>query len=368
MTEAQLQATVGSLPDFAAPYVDIDTYADGLYATAIQGAAADLGIDPAKVTGLIAVDYINTVVAGINENLDQDHQIPLISADDQASLDRGLAFFQMLKTSPYSSLGSRYFVVKATFLIYAAFRWAQSSGASEAGMGDTQQAWFLQTMGDATQTWKVWANEFTLQQRDVDLSFLTSLPEQFRQKIRLSAEDWDGMPNRRDTLVQALAAIDNTVVVSGDIHAFFAGLPHVEDDLTTHLVEFVGGAVSSASYKTLLYRTAISDPTLAAAGAGDLANAVHLFLTDKNNRPNPHLAFDAVDQHGYAAVVASGDTFEVTFQMIPEDQVSTNLGADLDSHFSSVRFKVNAGSRDLYRDFDGTWKKWSTDQMDWVEA
>jgi alkaline phosphatase D len=43
------------------------------------------------------------------------------------------------------------------------------------------------------------------------------------------------------------------------------------------------------------------------------------------------------------------------------NKLSALLGA-----FSTERFRVNAGERELYRDFDGQWKRWDRTSLSWV--
>jgi hypothetical protein len=40
--------------------------------------------------------------------------------------------------------------------------------------------------------------------------------------------------------------------------------------------------------------------------------------------------------------------------------------AELAAKFSSVRFKVEAGKRDLYKEVDGAWKRWDYDSNRYV--
>lgn len=369
MNQTELTTMLGGVPDWAIPYVDIATYSGGIYQTALADAAAQFGYDPAKIAGFITVDYINARVTDINETSGED-PIALISDDDTAAMERGFAFSQMLKTAPYSDVGARYFLIKDTFELYSAFRYAQTSGASENLLGEAQETWFLNSMSNSTKTWKVWGNEFCLINRYVDLRAMESLPEDFRQVFQLSAEDWDGFPNYRDALIEQLSQLENVVAVTGDIHAFFAGTPWVRSDHSKKVVEFVGSAISSATFQEMLVSAATSDPVLNAAGAVGLAALVDQFIIDGINRPNPNLCHaDSVSQ-GFVVARADSEAFYADYYSILKEFVSEDLGddpANLDAKFNITQFKVNAGESVIYRNYDGVWRRWDYERMTFVE-
>ena len=364
---AMMQADLPTpIPSFAEPYVDIDAHDGGSYATLLKANAAKVGMPAAGFAGNISAPWINDLVDQLNTA--NGTQTALIDLTDP-TLEKGIAFYQMMKLAPYSSIGSRYFVKKDTFELYANFRFAQSNGASEVAMGDEQRQWFLSTMKASKATWKVWGNEYTFMPRAIDLGNATTLPPSFQARFNLSAEDWDGMPNRREQLLEELAQIENFVAVTGDIHCFFAGSPFVAGDMSKRIVEFVAGSVSSSTYQTLLSQQANSDPALVKAGAGQLAAVVDKFLTDPSSKPNPGLAYLDLKDNGYASVVADGSTFSVTFRSIPQATVETapaDLQGKLDDQFTDTEFKVDAGNPTLQQKRDGKWQSWDPAKFAWV--
>ena len=368
MTKDELITAEGAVPDFALPYIDIETYAGGVYKTALDAAATEVGYAAEKVTGNIAVSYVNKIVEQINEANTGGDEIPLIAEEDQADLPRGLAFLNFMKISPYGQIGSRYFCIKDAFQIYAQYRFTQSDGETEAGMGADQQQWFLETMRNSSKTWKVWGSEFCLLPRYVDLSTMQMLPDDFRNVFQLSAEDWDGMPNRRDELLRELAALGNVVAASGDIHASFVGTPWVSDDHSKKIPEFVPSAISSGTYQSMLANAAASDPALREAGAVALAVAAAEFIGDPEVRPNPHLGYLDVSRHGFGIMRATSDGLYFDLYLIDSSQALAPLSDDeLDSKFSIEQFKVDDGSAEIYRKIDGAWLRWDPDEFDWVE-
>lgn len=362
--QAALQKELGKLPDNAQPYVNIDDYQGGKYAKFFKDHAADLQISAANVKGAVSAVWINARLKDLAKAADL---LPEIAADEMAKLSKGYSFGQCLKFSGFGSLGARYLVVRNVFELYAKQRYAQSNGESENALGTEQEAWFLGSMAKATQTWKIWGNEYTFQRREVDLSGISSLPDAFRQHFLLSAEDWDGMPNRREKILQALAKVPGSVIVSGDIHAFFAGTPMSESDPAQKVVEFVTGAISSGTYQTLLVRQASSDKTLNDAGAPALAYAANGFLQGVGTAPvNPHLGYVRVDLNGFMVLKADGQYLQTTFWQIEEDQQSKRLPDDkLAAAFKPAIFRTKAGTRDLEQQIAGAWKVWDPKTYAW---
>ncbi|MBX3185263.1 MAG: alkaline phosphatase D family protein [Polyangiaceae bacterium] len=362
VTEEQLLAQ-GSDLSLASPYVDIASFDGGAYQAFLAEHAALTGYEAAQFAGLVSVPFINQQVTAINDSAGTS-----MALIDEATpgLSRGYAFHLMLKMDRYSQLGSRYLVVQEMFDAYARLRYQQTSGASEQLMGAEQEAWFLSTLRGSEATWKVWGNGFTFMPRIVDLSHVDSLPTLFRQRFRLSAEDWDGFPNKREELLEELSKLDNMVLVTGDIHAFFTGALRNQAG-TGGLTEFVCSGVSSGTYQTLLVRTAQRSPTLAAAGAVGLALGVGQFLTDTNIKPNPHLAYQAFDRNGYATFELDGAQLNAWYHAITEEDVATkDLPRALERHFSTRHFQRDVGSQELYLvEGDGR-KRWDHASCLWV--
>jgi alkaline phosphatase D len=234
-------------------------------------------------------------------------------------------------------------------------------------MGETQQAWFLDTMRSSDRTWKIWGNEFCLMPLQIDLSLL-SVPASFRRVFHINVDDWNGLGNRRDQILGELAAVPNVVAITGDIHAFFAGTPSVRGDDGKKIVELVTSSITSTTFQTILQNQVEDDPVLSAVpGASDLAGAIKDLL-QLSSGPNPHLGYADVTSHGYAVVEASAATLLATFYAHDEDVVSTQRYDDpgLDGLFRITRFKVDAGAPELFRDFNGEWRRWDPAMRDWV--
>jgi len=360
MTEAQAQATLGAVPDDAVPYVDIDADALGELRGTLRALAPAQGFAAAGIAGLLSVPWINELVMASGTDA------PL---DEAADADgRGYAYHQLLKAAEFAAQGARYLVAERPFRALAAQRFAETAGASERLMGETQRTWFTSTLGASTRTWKVWGNEYTLMQRVIDLTPVELAPDGFRQRLILDADDWDGAPNERNALLTELSAVENLVVLTGDLHAFFAGTPYAEDQPETRVVELVAGSVTSTTWLAGLKAAIESDPSIPPEAAL-LAGLVGNLLMDADTRPNPHIGWLDLERNGYAVVVAKADTLEATAYSIDPTLVAKKpsaLGKPLDELFEVHRFRVVAGSRELEQRLSGAWKRWDRDSLSWV--
>lgn len=350
LDEAALIDALGELPATAAPYVDIDTYQGGAYKDALVAAATDLDYDPAKVTGNLEVTAINNLLAKISDpGVD-----PIVDVD---ALEKGLSFRLLGKLSPYASIGARYLVNQPNFDLWATINYDKTGGASQDALGEAQEKWFLDTMKAAGETWKVWGNEYCLVPLVIDLSALPIDP--FNQRFYMNVDQWDGMRDRRSAILEQLVDLGNVVAITGDIHAFYAGVPSVNGDPGKHIVELVTSGISSGTFKSQLISQVANDPVLSMTpGASSLAEGIDdLFLV---TGVNPHLAHANSSSNGFTTVELDGKELIATFHVISEPDVDIDLEADADlaSKFTQVRFRVAAGERDLYKEIGGQWKRW----------
>ena len=365
--EAALVGALGAAPALAQPCFDVDAFAGGIYGEALRAAAPALGYDAAKIAGKMDAGYVNSLLAAVNAALAPAAPVPAIDADAIAAMERGLAYVHFGKAGFHSSFGSRYLVAREVLDLASRLAWLADDGASEAAMGAEQEAWFLQTMQGSDRTWKVWGNEFTLMPLRVDLSGL-GLPAAFDREFVLVADSWDGQPSRRDALLKALGAVENVVVITGDVHAFFAGTPAASDDPGAKVIELVTSSITSTTFQRQLENLAANDPTIQMIpGATMLASAVHGFLT--GGPTNPHLAYADVTRNGFVTVEADGVALTATFHAIADSEAKTDYAgqeAALRGKFERRRFRVNAGERELYRELMGGWQRWDPATRTWV--
>lgn len=362
---------LGALPPdtVATPYFAIDTYMGGLYKGIIAEAATASGYDPAKVTGNVSVNYVNLVVDQINNgSMPPDPPIPLV---DPSGMPRGISYFDLNKIGFFSPIGSRYFVHRDAFDVYAALKFA-ADPKNEDVMGPDQEKWFLDTMTGSTTTWKIWANEFTIMPVSVDLRMIAGVPAGLAKRFYMGLDGWDGFRDKRNELLAKIAPLGNVVAVTGDLHTFLAGTPWADGDPTKKIVEVVGGAVSSGTWRDELISQVKSDPVLSQVPAAPLlALQIDTLVTSADTKPNPHLAYASSDSHGYCVAEISATEAKITLYQANADEVTKNYAgktADFVKKLVATKFKTIAGASDLYKEIDGAWNRWDAMTTTWVPA
>lgn len=171
------------------------------------------------------------------------------------------------------SIGARYMVPQPTLAAVEAAK--LSAGATlpdplslVSVLGGAQRQWWVQTMTTSTAQWKVWGNEVSLLRMGVDGNKIPAAPAAFKTKFVLNADQWDGFNAERKYLMGQLLAkgVKNVVAVTGDIHAFYAGVVMADYDAATPvpaMVDLVTAGVSSNSNFSYFYGAA-SQPSFAA--------------------------------------------------------------------------------------------------------
>ncbi len=116
-------------------------------------------------------------------------------------------------------------------------------------LGKPQKDWWKATMLASDATWKLWGNEVPMMRMRV-----TNPNNALGFERVLDGDAWDGYPTERKELIGYLVAqnIKNVVLLSGDIHAHFAGI--VVDDYDVAVgsrvpvaTELVSAGISSNS-------------------------------------------------------------------------------------------------------------------------
>ena len=235
------------------------------------------------------------------------------------------------KIGENTSLGSRNFVLKKGFDPLEA-------AAKPTMLGATQKAWFLDKMKAATGTWKVWANEVQLWQMALDLSSYP-LPDQFKGNFYFSTDQWDGYRSERAEILTALGGVTNVVVVTGDIHAFYAAELFTDFDAPTTpvAVEYVTAGISSASTQDLVDSTVRSSPTLTNLGLLDLVPKTNAILLSTN----PHLKHSDATANGIAIASVSATSFDVTFLAVAD------VRKDVYAVTTRTKFRTALGSNKI---------------------
>ncbi|CAM3957441.1 alkaline phosphatase D family protein [Roseateles saccharophilus] len=171
------------------------------------------------------------------------------------------------------SIGARYMVPQTSLVQVEAAKIAAGASLPDplalvSMLGGAQRQWWVQTMTTSTAQWKVWGNEVSLLRMGIDGAKIPTAPAAFKQKFLLDCDQWDGFNAERKYLMGQLLAkgVQNVVAVTGDIHAFYAGVVMADYDAATPvpaLVDLVTAGVSSNSNFSYFYGAA-TQPSFAA--------------------------------------------------------------------------------------------------------
>ncbi len=107
-------------------------------------------------------------------------------------------------------------------------------------LGADQEAWLLDELGSADARWNALVSPCMFAGLDA------RGPDDTEAKFYLEA--WDGYPHARDRVADALAAVPNPVVLSGDYHASFALDVGPAFGRETFAPEFMSTAISSSPF------------------------------------------------------------------------------------------------------------------------
>ncbi len=340
MDAAALTATgaAAALSSDLYAYVDIDAAEYASQKQALQQAYQQLALQAGLggESAAKAVQHVrgNLALAYVNQILTRLGATPI----SPTGKPRGLAYVHLGKTDLFNELGARYVVVKQTYDLYSAYRYAVTQRASENVLGDTQEAWLRETVRAADNTWKVVVSSVSLTSMVWDLSDLADAPANLRTRFYFNADQWDGFPNKRAELLKYLRDnnVRNALFISGDIHSSFASVEQGVPTLTTPSIsstavkEMAAGAVVAAGYPATssIFRRVVTDmdATLRAS--------------------NPGIAFSHTDAHGFVVLEVRADEALATFHLVPSAEVKTNHAAQpeaLAGKFSRKDLRIRDG-------------------------
>ncbi|MCW8831830.1 MAG: alkaline phosphatase D family protein, partial [Colwellia sp.] len=224
----------------------------------------------AAVQGNLATSYLNQVLTQAKASLPNEHVIQQLPALPEQGVEQGLAFYTLGKTSLFNYLGSRYFVIKDTYDLYAGYKEyvAQLQGSSvQGGFDDQQTAWLGQTFATSTSTWKVLASsvsfsplmfDFSSSRADsniVPLEFVLGselIPADLKQRFYLEADQWDGFPQYKANFVDNVMSQYGVISIGGDVHSAYI-TEHKANEVTgLKSFNFTTSSVSSGTFGSFL--------------------------------------------------------------------------------------------------------------------
>ncbi len=240
----------------------------------------------------------------------------LAAIDDAtyASLDTGIAYLHLGKQASFSDFGSRYGVVKPTFDLYAAYRYAQQVQAGqrpEDVYGQTQEAWLWQQIQTSSATYVAVASSVSTATLGWDFTGNAAIPAAFQTAFYLNVDHWDGFPNKRAELLAQLQKRGNSFLFSGDIHSAYVVDHGGVADFTSAAIssgtffEFAQGAVQSLGSAF----TAEQQAGLQALLNSNFEQLMQSF--------SPKLTFADTRHHGFIMLQVDAAQVKATFHLLP---------------------------------------------------
>lgn len=239
-------------------------------------------------------------------------------------------------------------------------------------LGAAQKTWWKETMKASDATWKIWCNEMPMMRFEVPVGNAAIL---LFDRVAF-CDAWDDKPTERKELMNFIRdeSIDNVVVITGDMHAHFAGtLMHDYDDASPIPVatEFVAAGISSNSVFSFFESAVRSQPVplqrlitfdatafggtekkqnnlntmvlygTAAANAGADTGNIADIEAARDLTVNPHLKFVDCNAQGYGLMDVSTTGVETTLVTI--NRPITNTGEVGPGIKGSAKFTLAAG-------------------------
>jgi len=207
---------LASLPAAYSAYADV--YAQALVGTLTAAYVAEgLSSDDAAakaaadLSGNVSVIVFNSLLTQFNAAT--GNTLPEIDSATEATLDRGIDYSLVGKTSFFSSVGARYGVVKASYDLLNA---AAHGGQPEDVFGETQQAVIDAAIAESEATFLCLVSSVSTASLLWDLTAEDVFAAiGFNQLFLANVDHWDGFPYRREALLRALQARGRSFVVSG---------------------------------------------------------------------------------------------------------------------------------------------------------
>ncbi|MCH2057328.1 MAG: alkaline phosphatase D family protein [Thalassotalea sp.] len=327
------------------------------------------------IKGNLATSYLNLALAGAQNSLPAEHPIQQLPALPETGVSQGLAFYTLGKTSLFNFIGSRYFVIKDTYDLYAAYREyvANLQGTSaQKAFDDAQTSWLGQTFATSDSTWKMLGSSVTFSPLIFDLSpnradsgfapfeqVLSSdtIPGQLKQRFYLEADQWDGFPQFKSSFVNDVMSQFGVISLGGDIHSSYV-TAHKPNEVTgLRSYNFTTSSVSSGTFGSFL-ANGMNDIFAQLGEVPDALSDLPYYFdilvrtATKREDVSDDLVFSRMWEHGVAIVEVDADKVLVNFHNIGSefhniDLVSRSYYNDVESFLEKVRlyqFQVSDGT------------------------
>ncbi|WP_281557967.1 alkaline phosphatase D family protein [Thalassomonas sp. RHCl1] len=290
------------------------------------------------VQGKLATSYLNQVLASAQESLPAEHAIQQLPALPETGVEQGIAFYTLGKTSLFNYLGSRYFVIKDTYDIYAGYKEyvAQLQGTSvQGGFDDAQTTWLGQTFATSSSTWKMLGSSVSFTPLIFDLSASRAdsgtliegvldsdiVPAALKQRFYLEADQWDGFPQYKSNFVEDVLSQFGVISLGGDVHSCYVTEHKASSVTGNKSFNFTTSSVSSGTFGSFLENG--MNQVLAQTGevSPALSSLPVYFDTlaesaTKRDDISDDLVFSRMWEHGVAIVEVNANEMLVNFHNV----------------------------------------------------
>lgn len=340
MTQTELETFfTGKGEDFAdvsanySPYVDIDdeAYADKKAAlvlaltSAYEDAFSAKGIDPAastaSINALVAAGTTGFLAVNqVNNYLDES-----LKFTDTGAMPLGLAYSTLGKTTLFSDVGARYFVVKPIFDVFAEAKTLDAGTPNV--LGDAQTQWLTDGLYGSTATWKLVGSSVSFAPLILDLAepalpfiepfYYDFVPPSFRQAFYFDVDHWDGFPVQKRALLEGVLGETGAITLAGDVHSSYV-TEHPVSESGKRSFDFTGAAVSSGTWGEFTATAAASiNPSLVRL-VGFLDTALEQATTRESVTSKVHFA--STKEHGISIMTVTGSSARVDFHLVPSTE------------------------------------------------
>ena len=328
----------------------------------------------AVVQGNLTTTYLNQVLSSAQASLPAGHPIQMLPALPESGVAQGIAFYTLGKTSLFNFIGSRYFVIKDTYDIYAGYLEyvANLQGSSvQSGFDAEQTAWLGQTFATSTSTWKMLGSSVSFSPLIFDLSTSrvdsgssllegvldsAAIPAALKQRFYLEADQWDGFPQYKSSFVDNVLSQFGVISLGGDVHSSYV-TEHKANNVTgKKSFNFTTSSVSSGTFGSFLQngmQQIFSQLGDVPAQLTDLPFYFDPLVQSATKRDDisDNMIFSRMWEHGVAIVEVDAEQVLVNFHNTGSefhnmDTVTRNYYNDADNFLSKVRlykFKVTEG-------------------------
>lgn len=235
------------------------------------------------------------------------------------------------KIEQNSALGSRNLVLKSGFDPLEA-------AAAPTMLGATQKAWLIDAITASDASFKIWGSETQLSQMLIDLSGVEQLPENFRGVFYFTCDQWDGYRSERAEILDALRDVEDLVILTGDIHAFYASDVYVDfdDPQDKVAVEYVCAGISSSPVQEIVEKTIATSETLSSLGLEEVVPQFDTLVKQASD----HYQYLSSNVNGIAIVEVDAAALAVTFLVVGDVKDGADAGVT-----ERIQFRTPAGSK-----------------------